>query len=75
MLGHPPLTAAPAAAYVPHQYINIDDSLDGLARAKQLTGAKRCTPIVDLAMGGQALVEPSNDLDGRAGRTGHAHAG
>ena len=47
--------------HVPHQYINIDDSLDGLARAKQLTDAKRCTPIVDLAMGGQALVEPSND--------------
>jgi Protein of unknown function (DUF2892) len=47
--------------HVPHQYINIDDSLDGLARAKQLTDATRCTPIVDLAMGGQALVEPAND--------------
>ncbi len=47
--------------HVPHQYINIDDSLDGLAMAKQLTGTARRTPIVDLALGGQPLIEPSND--------------
>ena len=47
--------------HVPHQYINIDDNLDGLARAKELKSGERRTPIVDLSMGGEALVEPSND--------------
>jgi hypothetical protein len=47
--------------HVPHQYINIDDNLDGLARAKAIGDAKRRTPVIDLAVGGDALVEPSND--------------
>lgn len=47
--------------HVPHQYVNVDDNLDGLARAKAIGDRDRRTPVVDLAMGGQALVEPSND--------------
>ena len=47
--------------HVPHLYINIDDSLDGLARAKELSGNERRTPIVDLATGGPPLIEPAND--------------
>ena len=47
--------------HVPHQYINIDDHLDGLARAKAIGDDKRRTPVIDLAVGGEALVEPSND--------------
>ena len=47
--------------HVPHRYLNVDDDLAALARAKELNGGKRRTPIVDLGMGGQPLVEPSND--------------
>lgn len=47
--------------HVPHQYINIDESLDGLSRAMALNNGRRRTPIVDLGMGGEALEEPSND--------------
>ena len=47
--------------HVPHQYINIDDNLDGLARAKAIGDRNRRTPVVDLVAGGEALVEPTND--------------
>jgi glutaredoxin len=46
---------------VPHQYFNVDEDLDALARASALTGGTRRTPIIDLGLGGQALVEPDND--------------
>lgn len=46
---------------VAHQYINIDEDLDALERAKGLNGGTRRTPIVDLGLGGSALVEPEND--------------
>jgi hypothetical protein len=48
--------------HVPHQYINIDDNLDGLARAKAFGDDQRRTPVIDLAVGGEALVKPSNDM-------------
>ena len=47
--------------HVPHEYLNIDENLDALAHAKNLNGGKRRTPTIDLGMGGQPLVEPSND--------------
>jgi DUF2892 family protein len=47
--------------HVPHRYLNIDEDLDALALAKELTGGRRRTPTIDLGLGGQALVEPSND--------------
>jgi glutaredoxin len=47
--------------HVPHRYVNIDDDLDGLERAKALNHGERRTPTIDLGLGGQALVEPDND--------------
>ena len=47
--------------HVPHHYINIDDDLDGLERAKALNHGERRTPTIDLGLGGEALVEPDND--------------
>jgi hypothetical protein len=47
--------------HVPHQYLNIDEDLDALERAKALNAGRRRTPTIDLGMGGTALVEPSND--------------
>jgi mycoredoxin len=47
--------------HVPYRYINIDEDLEGLERAKALTDGNRRTPIIDLAMGGQALIEPDNE--------------
>jgi glutaredoxin len=47
--------------HVPHDYINIDENLDALERAKALNGGKRRTPTIDLGVGGRTLVEPSND--------------
>ena len=47
---------------VPHQYVNIDEDLDALERAKALNHGERRTPIIDLGFGGPALVEPDNDL-------------
>jgi glutaredoxin len=44
---------------VPYRYINIDEDLDALARAKALNSGKRRTPVID--MDGAALVEPTND--------------
>lgn len=46
---------------VPHRYLNIDEDLDVLDRAKALNGGVRRTPIVDLGFGGAPLVEPDND--------------
>jgi mycoredoxin len=44
---------------VPYRYVNIDEDLDALERAKALNHGKRRTPVID--MDGAALVEPSND--------------
>jgi glutaredoxin len=46
---------------VPHHYVNIDEDLDALDRAKALNHGKRRTPTIDLGVGGDALVEPDND--------------
>jgi glutaredoxin len=46
---------------VPHQYVNIDEDLDALERAKALNGGRRRTPTIDLGFGGAPLVEPDND--------------
>jgi glutaredoxin-related protein len=47
--------------HVPHRYLNIDEDLDALDRAKGLNDGQRRTPTIDLALGGPALVEPDND--------------
>jgi glutaredoxin len=47
--------------HVPHEYQNVDESSEALARAMALNGGKRRTPTVDLGVEGCALVEPSND--------------
>ena len=46
---------------VPHHYLNIDEDLDALARAKALNRGERRTPVIDLGFGGAPLVEPDND--------------
>ena len=46
---------------VPYHYVNIDEDLDALERAKALNEGKRRTPTIDLGLGGDALVEPDND--------------
>ena len=46
---------------VPHEYVNIDEDLDALHRAKALNHGLRRTPVIDLGLGGPALVEPDND--------------
>jgi glutaredoxin len=46
---------------VPHVYINIDEQIDALDRAKALNHGERRTPTIDLGVGGTALVEPAND--------------
>jgi glutaredoxin-related protein len=46
---------------VPHDYLNIDEDLDALHRAKSLNHGLRRTPVIDLGLGGPALVEPDND--------------
>jgi len=46
---------------VPHVYLNIDEDLDALHRAKALNHGLRRTPVIDLGLGGEALVEPDND--------------
>ncbi len=48
--------------HVPYRYINIDEDLDGLERAKTLNNGQRRTPTIDLGMGGPSLVEPDNVL-------------
>ena len=47
--------------HLPHHYINIDEDLDGLERAKALNHGQRRTPTIDLGAGGRALVEPDNE--------------
>jgi glutaredoxin len=47
--------------HVPYHYVNIDEDLDGLERAKALNRGGRRTPTIDLGMGGPALVEPDNE--------------
>jgi glutaredoxin len=44
-----------------HRYINIDDDIEALERAKALNDGVRRTPVVDLGTGGGALVEPENE--------------
>lgn len=46
---------------VPHEYLNIDEDLDALHRAKALNNGVRRTPVIDLGLGGPPLVEPDND--------------
>jgi hypothetical protein len=46
---------------VPHHYLNIDEDLDALHRAKALNHGLRRTPVIDLGLGGPSLVEPDND--------------
>jgi mycoredoxin len=48
--------------HVPYRYINIDEDLEGLERAKALNNGERRTPTIDLGMGGQPLVEPDNEV-------------
>lgn len=43
---------------VPYRYINIDEDLDALERAKALNSGRRRTPVID--MDGTTLVEPTN---------------
>ena len=47
--------------HVPYHYVNIDEDLDGLDRAKALNVGARRTPTIDLGLGGPALVEPDNE--------------
>jgi glutaredoxin len=47
--------------HVPHHYLNIDEDLDALDKAKALNHGERRTPTIDLGLGGQALVEPDNE--------------
>ena len=46
---------------VAYQYVNIDEDVVGLDRAKALNGGRRRTPTIDLGVGSSALVEPEND--------------
>lgn len=46
---------------VAHTYINIDEDVQALERAKALNRGERRTPTIDLGVGGSALVEPEND--------------
>ena len=46
---------------VAHRYRNVDEDLDALGRASSLNGGLRRTPTVDLGVGGEPLVEPTND--------------
>jgi hypothetical protein len=48
---------------IPHQYRNIDEDSRALRRARELNPANtaRRTPVIDLGLGGPALVEPDSD--------------
>jgi hypothetical protein len=46
---------------VPHRYLNIDEDLDALERARGLNDGRRRTPVIDLGLNSTALVEPDND--------------
>ena len=47
---------------VAHRYINIDEDIEALERAKALNSGQRRTPTIDLGVGGSPLVEPANDV-------------
>ena len=47
---------------VAHHYINIDEDADALRTAKALNGGERRTPVIDLDVGGNPLIEPSNSV-------------
>jgi hypothetical protein len=44
-----------------YRFLNVDEDFDALERALALSGGWRRTPIIDLGLGGPALVEPDND--------------
>jgi glutaredoxin len=44
------------------RYVNVDEDLPSLERALALTGGQRRTPVIDLGLGGEPIVEPSNDV-------------
>jgi hypothetical protein len=46
---------------LPHRFLNVDEDLDALEQALALSGGWRRTPVIDLGLGSQALVEPDND--------------
>ena len=46
---------------IPHRYRNVDEDLDALDRASSLSGGVRRTPTIDLGVGGDPLIEPTND--------------
>jgi glutaredoxin len=46
---------------IPHRYLNVDEDLDALDRARSLNGGVRRTPTIDIGTGAEALVEPDND--------------
>jgi glutaredoxin len=46
---------------VPHEYLNVDEDIEALERAKALNSGRRRTPAIDLGLGGPPLVEPDND--------------
>lgn len=45
---------------IAHEYVNIDEDADGLARAMSLNDGARRTPTIDLGIG-TALIEPDNE--------------
>lgn len=47
---------------VAHHYINIDEDAEALRTAKALNGGQRRTPVIDLGVGGNPLVEPENGV-------------
>ena len=46
---------------IPHRYRNLDEDLEALDHACSLSGGVRRTPTIDLGVGGDPLVEPTND--------------
>ena len=46
---------------VAHRYLNVDEDLSALERARTLNDGTRRTPTIDMGVGGGALVEPEND--------------
>jgi hypothetical protein len=48
---------------IAHRYLNIDENSRALDQARALVpgSTDRRTPVIDLAVGGQPLVEPDND--------------
>jgi mycoredoxin len=48
--------------HMPYRYVNVDEDVDGLERARALNKGERRTPTIDLGLGAAPLVEPDNDL-------------